>query len=306
MPTRKVLTVASSEGISVDIPYFEVIGQRQGPTLTVLAGVHGAEYTSIAAAKEFVAQLDPSQVSGKLVVVPIVNILGFWARSAFVVPADGKNLNRSFPGKADGTFTEVLAHHIFQNFIVGSDYLLDMHAGDIPEALEPFTIFEESNVEDRSLVMASAYGLAHVIRQSTAVRVVAGSTCASAADIGIPAIIAESGQNGVLDRNAIDIHLGGVINLARTLGVLDGEPFAPRPLTTHDGWHWLRTDRAGWWNPLVATGARVKAGELLGTMSDLWGDVFAQITAPEAGTLLFQTSSPAVSADGLLVGLARD
>lgn len=289
---------------NLEIPYFEIVGNTVGPKLTVLAGIHGAEYASIAATKQFIKELNPDLISGTLKVVPIVNILAFWARSAFVVPTDGKNLNRSFPGNINGTFTEILAHHIFQTFIVGSDYLLDMHAGDIPEALEPFTIFEESKVEAESLKMAQAYGLAHIVRQPTAVRVVAGSTCASAADIGIPAIIAESGQNGVLDSEAVAIHLAGLRNVAMTLGVLAGEPSPVRSIKIHNGWHWLRSDRAGWWNPMIQTGSVVRSGELLGTMSDLWGDVFTEIFAPEAGTVLFQTSSPAVSTDGILVGLA--
>jgi predicted deacylase len=130
-------------GDDLRIPYFDVRGDQDGPRLTVLAGVHGAEYASIAAAREFVANLDVEQVSGRIVVVPVVNVPAFWARSAFVVPADGKNLNRSFPGDPNGSYSEVLAHHVFQHLVLGSDYLVDLHAGDLPEALEPFTIYEQ-------------------------------------------------------------------------------------------------------------------------------------------------------------------
>jgi predicted deacylase len=306
MITRKTLSLPDLGSAGMEIPYFEIIGKSEGPQLTLLAGVHGAEYASIAAVKEFVKDLDPDSVLGRIIAVPIVNLLGFWSRSAFVVPVDGKNLNRNFPGNINGSFTEVLAHHIFEKFILGADYLVDLHAGDIPESLAPFSIFEESAVELESRNLALAYGLGHIVRQSTVARTVAGSTCAAAADIGIPAIIAESGQNGLLDRNAIDIHLAGLRNLARTIGVLEGEPWSIRPSQIHEGWHWLRADKSGWWHPMIATGVSVKAGELLGTMSDLWGDVFVEVRAPEAGTLLFQTSSPAVSADGILIGLGRE
>lgn len=306
MIMRKTLSLPDLGSAGMEIPYFEITGKREGPQLTVLAGVHGAEYASIAAVREFVKELDPASVSGRIIAVPIVNLLGFWSRSAFIVPVDGKNLNRNFPGNINGSFTEVLAHHIFETFIRGADYLVDLHAGDIPEALEPFAILEESAVEPESRNLALAYGLGHIVRQGAVARTVTGSTCAAAADIGIPAIIAESGQNGLVDRKAIDIHLAGLRNLARTIGVLDGEPWPIRPSRIHDGWHWLRADRPGWWHPMIATGASVTVGELLGTMSDLWGDVFSEVRAPEAGTLLFQTSSPAVSADGILIGLGRD
>jgi predicted deacylase len=300
---RRTLSVP---GIKLDIPYFDVRGRADGPRLTVIAGVHGAEYASIAAVREFVRDLDADTVSGRIVVVPVVNVPGFWARAPFVVPDDGENLNRHFPGAPRGTYTDVLAHHVFETFILGSDYLVDMHAGDVPEALEPFTIFEESPVEAASLDLAKAFGLGHIVRQTAVARTVAGSSCAAAADAGIPAIIAESGQNGLVDREAVDRHLAGLTNLARTVGVLDGEPWPVRDARRHEGWHWLRTDRAGWWQPAVSVGEPVPAGGLLGTMSEVWGEVFAEVRAPVAGTPLFLTSSPAVSSDGLLLGLARD
>ncbi|GAA0385744.1 M14 family metallopeptidase [Microbispora corallina] len=306
MIERRTLHIPGLGPEGLDIPYFDVRGRGDGPRLTVLSGVHGAEYASIAAVREFVRDLDVAAVRGRIVVVPVVNVPGFWARMPFVVPADGRNLNRTFPGDPGGSFTEVLAHHVFTEFVLGSDYLVDMHAGDLPESLEPFTMYEESPVEAASLELALAYGAGHVVRQPAVARTVAGSTCAAAADAGIPAVIAESGQNGLLDRAAVDRHLAGLTNVARSAGVLDGEPWPVRDVRRHEGWHWLRTDRAGWWEPAVTVGQPVPVGGLLGTMSDVWGDVFAEVRAPEAGTPLFLTSSPAVPADGLLLGLARD
>ena len=304
MISREVLSIPGPEGSVIDIPYFEIVGRVPGPHLTVIAGIHGAEYSSIAAAKEFVAEINEDEVMGRITVMPIVNILAFWARVPFVVPVDQKNLNRAFPGNPDGSFTEIYAFHIFEKIIRGSDFLLDMHAGDIPEALEPFTIFEESSVEEKSLMMAMAFGIRHIVRQRAAHLVIAGSTSATASAIGIPAIIAESGENGILDPAAVKIHLAGLRNLARTLGVLTGEPWSTREHKFYEGWNWLRADSAGWWVPAHKPGAVVKRGELLGTMSDLWGDLIAEIRAPGDGTILFQTSSPSVSEDGILVGLA--
>lgn len=300
---RRSIIIDTVKDGKLEIPYFDIKGERPGPKLTVLSGVHGCEYTSIAAVREFVRDLDPSQVSGRIVAVPVVNVPGFWARSAFVVPVDGKNLNRSFPGDPQGTFTDVLAHNIFTEFIVGADYVVDLHAGDLPEALEPFSMYEGSAVESVSRGMAVAYGAGHIVRQDAAARTVAGTSCAAAADIGIPGIIGESGQNGLLDRAAIDIHLAGLRNVARSIGVLDGDPWPVRDCQEHQGWCWLRTEHAGWWAPVVQTGSTVESGELLGTISDVWGGVREEVRAPEAGTVIFVTSSPAVGDDGLLLGI---
>jgi predicted deacylase len=301
------LIVPLPDGV-LAVPYVEVAGESPGPHLTVIAGVHGAEYTSIAAVREFARALDPAWVHGRITAVPVVNLLSFWERSAFVVPLDGKNLNRNFPGNPAGTFTEVLAHHVTEAFIRPTDYLLDLHAGDLPEALEPFVLYDESPVEEQSRRLAHAYGLGHVVRQARAGRTVGGSTSAVAADLGIPSITAEAGQNGILDRASVDRHLAGLANITRLLGI-DTRPSsgttAPTPPVEHDGWVWLRTTTAGWWEPAVAVGTDVDAGDLLGTVSGLLGDSLTEIRAPEAGVPLFVTSSPAVTADGLLMGLAR-
>ncbi|MDT4899702.1 MAG: uncharacterized protein QOJ78_632 [Pseudonocardiales bacterium] len=285
--------------------YVTVKGHRPGPHLTVIAGVHGTEYTSIAAAREFARSLDAATVQGTITVAPLVNPAAFWARSPFVVPLDGNNLNRSFPGNPDGPPTEVLAHHLTATFIEPTDYLLDLHAGDLPEALEPFALYDESAVEAQARAMAIAYGLGHVVRQTRAARTVGGSTSAVAADLGRPAITAESGQNGILDRAAVDRHLAGLAGVCAHLGLFPGAPTAAVQPREHEGWHWLRTPVAGWWEPAVSVGQPVAAGELIGVVGDVLGDARHEVHAPEDGVPLFITSSPAVGADGLLIGIAR-
>jgi uncharacterized protein len=289
----------------VAIPYVRVVGTAgDGPHLTVIAGVHGAEYTSIAAAREWASGLREEEISGRITVVPVVNLPAFWARTPFVVPLDGHNLNRVFPGDADGSAAQRLAAAVTKTFITGSDQLLDLHAGDLPEALEPFTLYDESPVADRARELALAYGLGHVVRQGAAQQTVGGSTSAVAAALGIPAITAESGQCGILDRASVDRHLRGLCNVARFLGLTPGdvETF-PAPVE-HDSWVWLRTEAAGWWQPAVDTGQDVEAGALLGTVAPILGGDETEMHAPAAGVPLFITSSPAVTSGGLLMGLA--
>jgi predicted deacylase len=290
----------------LSIPYVNVIGEAgEGPHLTVIAGVHGAEYASIAAARALLAELRPAGLSGTVTVAPVINLPAFWARTPFVVPLDGKNLNRSFPGDADGSAAERIAAAVTERLIQGSDYVIDLHAGDLPEALEPFVFYDASPVEGRARDLALAYGLGHLVRQSSDGRTVAGSTSAAAADLGIPSFTAESGECGLLAADAVDRHLRGLRNVLRQLRLLPGDAVAFDPPVEHDGWIWMRTADAGWWEPAVATGTLVAEGDLLGTVSPVLGGTPTRITAPAAGVPLFITSSPAVSADGLLLGLAR-
>ncbi len=302
--TSEVRVDLGDDGV-LSIPYVNIVGEAGGgPHLTVIAGVHGTEYTSIAAARELLAELRPRELSGSVTVAPVVNLPAFWARTPFVVPFDGKNLNRSFPGDAGGTAAERIAAAVTKWLIRGSDYLIDLHAGDLPEALEPFVLYDASPVERQARELALAYGLGHVVRQPPDGRTVAGTTSAAAADLGIPSFTAEAGECGILARDAVEAHLRGLRNVLRHLRMLPGEAVVFDRPVEHDGWIWMRTARAGWWQPAVEAGTHVAAGDLLGTVSPVIGGTAIRITAPATGVPLFITSSPAVCADGLLLGLA--
>jgi uncharacterized protein len=304
---HRTLTLETLPGPPVEVPYATVTGRAgAGPQLTAIAGVHGGEYTGMAALLRLVQQLDADRLRGSLTLVPVLNQPAFWSRSAFVVPADGKNLNRCFPGDPAGSYTDVLAHELFEAFIRPADVLLDLHAGDLPEALEPFCLYEESPVEDRARELALAYGTGHVVRQSRAARTVGGSTSAAAADIGVPAITAEIGANGICDEASVAGHLHGVHNVLATLGMLPPDVAVPvAPPVEHDGWAWLRTPVRGFWQASVAVGASVRTGDVLGVVLDPWGAELHRVEAPTDGCPLFLTTSPAVVEDGLLLGLAK-
>ena len=114
-------------------------------------------------------------------------------------------------------------------------------------------------VAQRARELALTYGLGHMVRQSSDGRTVAGSTSAAAADLGIPSFTAESGECGILARDAVDRHLRGLRNVLRHLRLLPGEAVVFDRPVEHDGWIWMRTADAGWWQPAVGTGASVAA-----------------------------------------------
>ena len=289
-----------------EIPVVELTGAGDGPQLTVLAGVHGCEYAPMAAVRRWTRALAERDLRGSVRAVPVLNLPAFRARTPFVVPRDGKNLNRCFPGDPAGTVAQRLAHDAFTQLIVGSDALIDVHAGDMVEALEPFALYDAGASEARARELAEAYGLGYVIRQEPGPdRVVGGTTSAAAADIGIPAIIAESGQCGLVEPAAVDRHVRGLDRVLALLGMAgDPAPGPPPPPTYLRRFLWLYATSAGWWEPVVRTGEQVAEGQLLGTVTTLDGaEVLQALPAPSAGVPMFITSSPAVAADGLLLGL---
>jgi predicted deacylase len=304
MPTttrRHTLTLAGLE-----VPVIEVTGTGDGPRLTVLAGVHGCEYASMAAVRRWASGLDERDLRGRVVAVPVLNLPAFRARTPFVLPDDGKNLNRCFPGDPAGTLADRLAYDVFTQLISGSDALVDAHTGDMVEALEPFALYDTGPAEARARELASAYGLGYVIRQEPGPdRAVGGSTSAAAAEVGIPAIIAEAGGCGLVERAAVDAHVRGLDRILAVLGMTGPPAPDASPGPAHlRRFLWVRCADEGWWEPSVGPGEPVAQGQVLGTVSSLDGARLLQtITAPAAGVPLFVTSSPAVAADGLLLGL---
>jgi len=291
----------------LELPCLDARGSRNGPHVCLLGGIHGGEYSSISAVVRFMNALDTSELAGRVTAVPVVSMPTFEARAAFVMPQDGKNINRCFPGSYDGTFTDVLARFVFDELIAPSDVLIDLHGGDMVEALEPFSLYDESPVEDRARDLAIAFGLPYVVRSAPADAPISGTTSGAAASVGIPGVIAEAGGCGLLEEHAVQMHLDGLANALRQLEMLPGDVTPPRADMRSVGrFVWLRCGHAGWWEPRVRPGDEVRAGSTLGNVQNLFGDVLEEIVAPDDGVVLFLTSSPAVADDGLLLGLGAD
>jgi hypothetical protein len=307
MPALPAVERRTIELASLTVPLVELTGSADGPTLTVIAGVHGCEYASMDGVRRWLRALEGRELRGRVRAVPVLNVTAFAARSPFVVPEDGKNLNRSFPGDPAGTLAERLAYDAFTRLIRGSDAYVDAHCGDMVEALQPFALYEAGPAEDRARELAAAYGLPYVIRQpGGAERTVNGTSTASAAAAGIPAITAEAGGCGLVEEHAVAMHVAGLNGVLATLGMTEAAtPAEPSAAPTYLGrFLWPRCREAGWWAPAVKAGDPVARGQVVGTVSSLDGAIVQEtIASPADGVVIFVTSSPAVADDGLLLGL---
>lgn len=277
----------------LSVPIFLINGRQGGPTLAVTGGIHGAEYASIEAALQLGRSLKPESLRGRVVVAPVVNIPAFKARSIYICPMDGINPNRVFPGKADGGPTEQLAAWVFQNVIKQGDYYVDLHGGDLNEALVPFTLIPRSGneaVDKRSLELAQVFGIRYQV-----VDVLRGPTCQAAADAGIPAILTESGGQGIWRTEHVAAHTTGLNRLLRHLGMLDGPVLEPMPSQIMQQFVWLRSQHDGFYYPKVQVAEMVREGQDLGHVADFEGNVLQSISAPLAGAVLFLVSSLAMN-----------
>ena len=290
-------------------PFVVARGLTDGPAVAIISGVHAGEYPPIAANIRFMHDLDPMQLRGSIVSLPVVDPPAFYARSAFVCPIDGKNPNRCFPGDPNGTFTDVLADAIFTYIISAATHLIDLHCGDVFEDLLPFTICRGSGNAEVDRVargMAEAFGLPYIVAAQPTGSANPGTTSASSAAAGIPAITTEAGGRGLLTEPETRMQLRGIANVLRFLGALDGEP-EPTPgqrvFSSSNGFH---TPVEGMWLPEVGLTEEVTQGQRIGRIENLYGDEVAEIQAPVTGMVLYLTSSPAVKEAGLLGSIAAE
>jgi len=303
---RRLLASASPALADYEWPYFAIRGAADGPTLCVIAGIHGAEYPPIDAVLRFSRAIDPTALRGRIIAVPIANLPAFWTRTPFVCPADAKNPNRAFPGDPHGTFSQALAHLLFEAVIRRGDYLVDLHCGDLVEDLVPYCGVQQSGNErvDRSAVdLAVAFGLPYVCVEPPSGGAVAGTADGAAGAAGIPAIYAEAGGIGQLRQGDVALHLRGLHRVLLQLGMVEGRREALAAPTMLREVVLVRAKQGGFFRKAVAAGDTMATGGLIGRMIDLWGDPLAEITSPVDGVALFVTTSPAIGPDGLLIGI---
>jgi predicted deacylase len=288
-----------------DWPYLAVVGRELGPTVLITAGIHAAEYTGIEAAIRLGRTIEPADVRGTILVIPLLNRPGFYERSIYTNPEDGDNLNRLFPGRADGTWGERFAHHLLTEIVVLCDHAIDLHAGDLIEDLVPFVIYRETGDAKRDETirrMAHAYGARWAVKSApTGER--PGTLYTVAAQNGVAAMLAESGGRGLLIEEDVVRHVRGVTNILRAIGALRGEPDPVEPTRVVNSFDWLRSPAEGIFHCRVRVDQQVRKGDVVGDLIDLVGEPLATVAAPVSGVVLFTVTSPAIKKDGLLLAI---
>jgi len=291
-------------------PVISVTGAKPGPVLFVGAGVHGGEYPAIETVIRLAKTLDPATLTGAVVLMPVLNLPAFRARTPFVNPLDGVNPNRVFPGDPEGTHSEQLVHALTHEFIAHADAYIDLHGGDIVEDLVPFSIVRRGGepVDDAAMALAHAFGLPYLLAVDRPVQAAKGvSSYVAAAAIGVPGLIAEAGGVGLLQPEAVTLLTAGVYRVLVHLGMLaaaDAAPATPAPpVTVLKRFEWVYSTPGGMWYPTVAVNDAVKEGQPVGTIGSLYGDMLEEVTAPVSGRILFLTVNSSVAEHGLLLAV---
>jgi predicted deacylase len=282
------------------IPITVINGATPGPVLALVAGTHGMEYVPIIAMQRVRRAIDPRTLRGAVIIVQVANMPSFLGRTIYYSPADGKNLNRVFPGKADGTLSERIADVITREVIARATHLVDLHCGDGNESLRPYTYWittGDPKVAAAGREMALAFGLGSIVIDGARPTDPAASVYLSNTAItrGKPAITTEAGGLAVVDEESIRLIEGGVERLLVNLGMTLGSP-PPHPPTVWIGQNEVvRAGVTGIFWAEATRGQMVKKGEALGRITDFHGLLLERLVAPFDGEVLYVIGTPPIT-----------
>jgi uncharacterized protein len=293
------IDVPAGADAATQIPVVVVNGARPGPVLALVSGAHGTEYASIVALEKLIGRLDPAEVSGTVIVLPLVNIPSFLRKVPHVNPVDDKSMNRFYPGKADGTQTERASLQITQEVVDRCDYLIDYHGGDLDESLRPYGYWApvgDAKQDETSRAMALAFGLDHIIiwTDRPGDRQASRYLDNTASLRGKPSIVVEAGHAGTVEADDVRRLVDGSLSVMRLLKMLPGEatpvenPVWIERLVTVTG------EETGIFYPLVARGTFVAEGMKLGYVTDWFGATISEPKAPAAGVVLYVNAVPSM------------
>jgi predicted deacylase len=301
MIESRIIEIPASSDAGTQIPITTIRGTRPGPVLALIAGNHGYEYPPILALQQLQSQIDPEKLAGTLILVHVANMPSFLGRTVYFSPVDGKNLNRVYPGRKDGSVSERIAFAITTEVIEKSDYVLDLHCGDGNEWLRPYVyqnVTGRKEMDESIARLALAFGIDHIVidrnRPTDPARSLYCST--TAITRGKPAMTIESGYLGKTDAESVAIIVAGIRGVMCELKMSDDGPASLKHPIYLDPVEVLASPATGILYPHVEPNQRVTKGAVLATITDFFGQTIATVASPLDGIVLYIVATPPITA----------
>tara|TARA_R110000868_G_scaffold2384_5_gene17666 strand:- start:25869 stop:26912 length:1044 start_codon:yes stop_codon:yes gene_type:complete len=271
-----------------------VHGKRAGPVIFVSAAIHGDEIIGVEIVRRLLRSPALTRLRGTLIAVPIVNSYGFMSHSRYL--PDRRDLNRSFPGSTQGSLAARLAHIFLTEIVARSNVGIDLHSAAINRTNLPQ--IRISPGDPRTLELAEAFGAPLILTSKTR----EGSLRYTAQAAGVDVLLYEAGEGLRFDEFAIRAGVSGILRVMHHLGMItskDTHKQRTAPMKSQAS-YWYRAPAGGLMRSYKTIGDQVKAGDLLGVVSDPFGEIEIELVVEEGGLIVGRSNLPVVNeGDGL-------
>jgi len=277
----------------INIPVFVSRAKKDGPVLLVMAGVHGDETNGIEIVRRFLKNKFNKPKCGTVIAIPVYNVYGFINHSRGL--PDGKDLNRSFPGSKGGSLASRVAHFLTTEVIPQVDYGLDFHTGGKSHNNHPqIRAFFDS---EKDMELARVFGAPFIIHSPFRER----SLRKTSAKVGKQILVFEGGETLRLRKQAVDAGIDGLLRVMKYLGMREeAPPITAEPIFIKNS-SWVRAKHAGLHHSLVRNGSKVEKKQIIGLITDPYGQFEKPIKSPIDGYVIGINNYPVVNmGDALL------
>ncbi|MEQ8788133.1 MAG: succinylglutamate desuccinylase/aspartoacylase family protein [Pirellulaceae bacterium] len=277
----------SYSGMTVRIPLHIRRAAEDGPVVFITAALHGDEINGTGAVRQLLQDDAFELTRGTVLLVPVLNLLAFDRHSRYL--PDRRDLNRCFPGSAQGSLANRMARKIFDEIVARCDYGIDLHTAAVRRTNYPTVRGDMSNPGVRRL--AEAFGSEIIINAKGPPKALRREACKA----GCPTIIMEGGEVWKVEPFIVEAAVRGVKNVLHELDMLDGQPNRPDYQIVIERTKWIRADRGGFLRFHVRPGQVVNKGQPLATNTNLLGREHNTLVAPFSCVVLGMTTLPATS-----------
>jgi hypothetical protein len=273
-------------------------GPRIGPCMVALGGVHGDEVNGVEIVRRSIEQgVFNHLYAGTVIAIPLLNVHGFINFSRDV--PDGKDVNRSFPGNANGSLASRVARIFTREILPVIDFGIDFHTGGRGHYNYPQVRFNPDHTP--SIDLAQAFGAPFTI----AGKPIKSSLRRTAVEINKPIIVFEGGENLRFDEFSIQQGILGMKRVMKFKGMLSEAPDAEATRNfTYTAW--LRSPRSGMFHLLKSSGEQVKKDEILAYITDPFGEERTQVVAKQSGYIIGHNNTPVISQGDALFHIASN
>lgn len=275
-------------GTRINMPTHVFRSEKAGPTLLILAGVHGDEINGIEVIRRCVFnEYFEVLKMGSVIAIPVVNVHGFINYSREV--PDGKDVNRSFPGSLQGSLASRVARIITKKILPHVNYIIDIHTGGASRYNYPQIRYTGSDA--KSAELAKIFRPPFILQKP----VISKSLRKIAKEKNIPIIIYEGGESLRFDGFSIQHAIDGILRITNHLGLTEEEVIERKRVTHFTKTSWIRATQAGLFLWTKSSGQRVIKGEPIGIINDPQGAKSATVVAKTDGYIVGHNNASVVN-----------